>query len=101
MEGYKPGEECAICKGKCCKEKGCSLSPEDMWRALGYEKMQSSVTKEELLTLLVPKEGRYAIDYFSTKDGIRHTWDLCEACYDKMIQEFVLPVTETEKNELL
>ena len=51
------------------------------------------------------REGCFHVEfdfgYFSTKDGIRHTWDLCEACYDKMIQEFVLPVTETEKNELL
>ena len=81
MEGYKPGEECVICKGKCCKEKGCSLSPEDMWRALGYEKTKSPITKEELLTLLTPKEGRYAIDYFSTKDGPVFYLRMRHKCY--------------------
>lgn len=51
------------------------------------------------------KEGcfhvEYNFGYFSTKDGMRHTWDLCEDCYDKMVQEFVLPVEEEEKNELM
>ena len=30
--------------------------------------------------------------YFSEKDGERHTFDLCEACYDKLIQSFQIPV---------
>ena len=51
------------------------------------------------------KEGcfhaEYSFGYFSTKDGMSHTWDMCEDCYDKMIQEFAIPVQETENNELL
>ncbi len=51
------------------------------------------------------KEGCFHVEhcfgYFSTKDGMNHTWDLCEECYDKMVREFVITVEETEKNELL
>lgn len=51
------------------------------------------------------KEGCFHVDfsfgYFSTKDGMNHTWDMCEECYDKMIQEFLIPMEETEKKELL
>lgn len=51
------------------------------------------------------KEGSFHVEhsfgYFSTKDGMRHVWDLCEACYDKLIQEFVIPVEETEESEFL
>ncbi len=34
MVGFEPGPECRECKGRCCREKGCSLSPEDMLREL-------------------------------------------------------------------
>ena len=51
------------------------------------------------------REGAFHVEYdfgyFSTKDGVRHTWDLCEACYDKMTREFLIPVEESEKKELL
>ena len=30
--------------------------------------------------------------YFSEKDGERHTFDLCEDCYDEMIRDFRIPV---------
>lgn len=53
----------------------------------------------------VLKEGCLSVDqvfgYFSKKDGIRHRFDLCEDCYDKLVQGFVLPVEETAENELL
>ena len=39
--------------------------------------------------------------YFSGKDGIEHRFDLCEACYDKIIGQFQLPVEEEETKELL
>ena len=29
--------------------------------------------------------------YFSEKDGQRHTFDLCEACYDGMLAAFKIP----------
>lgn len=34
MCDYPPGEECALCGGRCCKEHGCVLAPEDLMRAL-------------------------------------------------------------------
>lgn len=45
--------------------------------------------------------AEHSFGYFSKRDGMKHVWDLCEDCYEKMIQEFVLPVEETEENELL
>ena len=30
------------------------------------------------------------------KDLVRHEFDMCEQCYDKMIGEFQIPVTERE-----
>ena len=42
------------------------------------------------------REGVFSVDfawgYFSEKDGEVHSFDLCEACYDKMIHAFQLPV---------
>lgn len=33
----------------------------------------------------------YTWGYFSEKDGERHTFDLCEACYDALLQSFEIP----------
>ncbi len=38
--------------------------------------------------------------FFSEKDLVRHEFDMCESCYDKMISEFQLPVTEREVLEV-
>ncbi len=47
------------------------------------------------------KEGCFAADtVFSEKDGVRHLFDLCEDCYDRMIKEFAVRVSETEEKEL-
>ena len=69
MEGYAPGTECAECKGKCCRENGCCLSPEDLFRALSkknpelnFNRMLQSELKEYLLELLKDDNGFYAID---------------------------------------
>ena len=43
----------------------------------------------------------YAWDYFSEKDGEVHHFDLCEACYDELINQFRLPVDVEEQTELL
>ena len=34
--------------------------------------------------------------YFSEKDLVRHEFDMCESCYDKMTAQFQIPVTEGE-----
>ncbi|GFI18282.1 hypothetical protein D3Z60_22355 [Lachnospiraceae bacterium] len=51
------------------------------------------------------KEGCFGADvlfgYFSNKDGSRHSFDLCEGCYDEMIEGFAIPVNEEEVTELL
>lgn len=51
------------------------------------------------------KEGcfhaAYDFGYFSQKDGMRHTWDLCENCYDEIVRDFVLPIEVSEEPELL
>lgn len=39
--------------------------------------------------------------YFSGKDGESHSFDLCEACYDKLLAEFVCEAAVTEETELL
>ena len=44
-------------------------------------------------------EGRHNFGYFSHKDGVTHSFDLCEACYDKLIGTFAIPVTEKEEFE--
>lgn len=51
------------------------------------------------------KEGCFQADflwgYFSTKDGVRHQLDLCEDCYGKWTEGFMIPVEEAEERELL
>lgn len=32
--GYLPGAECAACGGRCCREHGCVLAPDDLMRVL-------------------------------------------------------------------
>lgn len=34
----------------------------------------------------------YEWGYFSEKDGETHHFDLCEECYDKLLQSFQVPV---------
>ena len=46
-------------------------------------------------------EGNQHFGYFSNKDGIRHSFDLCEECYDKLIEGFTVEVTKEEVQELL
>lgn len=41
------------------------------------------------------QEGVFRADYkwgyFSEKDGERHSFDLCESCYDEMLRGFSIP----------
>lgn len=39
--------------------------------------------------------------YFSKKDGKRHSWCLCETCYDALTAEFVIPVESEEVTEFV
>ncbi len=51
------------------------------------------------------KEGCFHGDilfgYFSSRDGERHSFDLCEECYNKMIKDFAIPVEKEEIKELI
>lgn len=42
-----------------------------------------------------PREGVFSVDYqwgyFSEKDGERHSFDLCEKCYDELTGSFLIP----------
>lgn len=43
----------------------------------------------------VAEEGVLSVDYvwgyFSEKDGERHSFDLCEKCYDELLASFQIP----------
>lgn len=46
-------------------------------------------------------EIQYSWGYFSDKDGNRHSFDLCEKCYDEMIKTFEIPIEIEENKELI
>lgn len=43
----------------------------------------------------------HAWDFFSEKDGDVHHFDLCEACYDELTSQFMIPVDVEEQTELI
>lgn len=53
----------------------------------------------------IVREGVISVDhvwdFFSEKDGEVHHFDLCEACYDDMINQFRISVDVEEQTELL
>lgn len=53
----------------------------------------------------IVKEGVFSVDtcwgYFSKKDGECHSFDLCESCYDRIVEEFKLPVSVRDSTELI
>ena len=53
----------------------------------------------------IVKEGSFTVDYrwdyFSGKDGRRHQFDLCESCYDEVVNSFKCPIHDEEYRELL
>lgn len=57
--------------------------------------MQEGNRKEDCLK--VEKEW----GYFSEKDRELHTFYMCEACYDAMIRDFVIPVRKQQVNEVV
>ena len=66
------------------------------------EKMVCNCCKKEIRTADgEPREGVFSVNYewgyFSEKDGETHSFDLCEACYDKWIAGFQIPIEIEEK----
>ncbi|MDO4293079.1 MAG: hypothetical protein Q4C65_07625 [Eubacteriales bacterium] len=51
------------------------------------------------------REGCFAADYpfgyFSSRDGQRVSFDLCEECFSSMLARFRVPAEVTEQNEFL
>ncbi len=45
--------------------------------------------------------GNVVWGYFSSLDGKRHGFELCEECYHNMISNFAIPITETDETELV
>lgn len=45
--------------------------------------------------------GEQRFGYFSHKDGQKHSFDLCESCYNKFIKMFKIPVDITDETEFL
>ena len=58
-------------------------------------RMENGILKED--ALIIKKEW----GYFSKKDLEVHEFVLCEACYDKWIRNFVIPVRSSGKQEVL
>ena len=58
-------------------------------------KTEREIQKEDVL------EIRKDWGYFSGKDGERHCFLVCEACYDKWIADFVVPPAVEERTEFL
>lgn len=86
MNGFEPGNECAVCKGRCCREKGCSLCPEDMIKALSQEAGLSlrhsiALTEEKLLSFLKEEGNLYAIDFFNRPEGPLYYLRMRHKCY--------------------
>ncbi len=45
--------------------------------------------------------GDMVFGYFSGRDGVKHHFDLCESCYNKLISGFAIPVLSEEEKEYL
>ncbi len=61
--------------------------------------------KKISVTKGVPQEDSLHIEkswgYFSQKDGIRDSFDVCEECYEKWVADFAEPVLSEENVELI
>lgn len=46
-------------------------------------------------------EISHAWDFFSEKDGEIHRWDMCESCYDNLLNEFRIEPDIEEQVEFI
>lgn len=44
---------------------------------------------------------QYHWDYFSEKDVETHKWDLCESCYDDLVNQFHIDIEVDEQVEII
>lgn len=57
--------------------------------------VKNGIVEEGCISLEVP------FGYFTEKDGLVHRFDLCEACYNRIVAGFQLPVETEEKTEFM
>lgn len=57
--------------------------------------VENGILKEECIHV------EHDFGFFGEKDGESDSFDLCEACYDKLISAFAVPVDRRERKELL
>ncbi len=58
-------------------------------------RVDNNITEEEICSV----ETTWG--YFSDKDGENHRFDLCEACYDLLVENFLVPVEIFQQTELM
>jgi len=63
---------------------------------MGRQKLLSEKNRTSFLT--VEKEWGYFSD---KKDGRIHRMDICESCYEKMVEKFVIPPEEKQVTEFV
>lgn len=57
--------------------------------------VENGILKEECIHV------GHDFGFFGSKDGESDRFDLCEACYEKLIAGFAVPVERRERKELL
>lgn len=57
--------------------------------------VENGILKEECIRV------DHDFGFFGSKDGQSDSFDLCEACYEKLIVGFAVPVERRERKELL
>ncbi len=57
--------------------------------------IEKGIVKEGIL------EVEYQWSYFSSKDGQIHSFELCEDCYDAIVETFQIPVTTRDSTEMI
>lgn len=57
--------------------------------------IENGMPKEEII------EIEHVFGYFSDKDGEKYSFDLCEACYNRIIKEFAIQAEIQEVREFL
>lgn len=63
-------------------------------RTLPVEKEHNIVTED-----FINIEKKWG--YFSNKDGMTHSFTICEKCYDTLIKKLLIPVKIEETTEIL
>lgn len=81
----KPKEEKVVRKGK---KLFCNVCGREL-------KIERGILREGVF------EATQEWGYFSDKDLEIHSFDMCEECYNKMTESFVIPITITKNKEAL